>query len=253
MAKFFIPIILFVCNSALGQKYMIIGHDTLPFKAKMIISKDTTHQGTAVFIKSDTTYEDPCHVFEIANGKVINRTDSSCIKQGLWIFPVAGGNYYTSIYFDGDDSGKSKEYDKNGRLLKEIEEARLGSSFYTVYEIDYRKGRSVTVVNERLFGFFITNFFVLVPVLVILSLVRILINFNIYNVENNTSYSSFRNDFKTGLSQPGELKHRLLSFFTIWFFRYKPENKPFVIISNILTMILLGSFIILITGLIFCK
>lgn len=219
----------------------------------MIISKDTTHQGAAVFIKSDTSYEYPCHVFEIVNGKAINKTDSSCVMQGLWVFPVTGGDYITSVYVNGDDFGKSKEYDRNGKLLKEIEEVRLGRTSYIVHEIDYFKGYPVTVVNVPLFGFYIDNFFVLVPILVVLFIVRVLINFRTYNIENNTSFASFGNRFKVKLHEPGELRHRLLSWFTLWFFRYKPENKILVIVTNTLTVFLIASFLILGIGPILCK
>lgn len=246
-------IFLSVCNLAFGQKYMIIKKDTLPFKATMVITNDTTHNGKTIYIKRDTSYEDPCNVFEKINGKIVNRTDSSCLQQGLWISTDSVGNYSTSFYIDGDDSGKWKNFSKSGRLLKETEEVSLGKEFYVVKEIDYSSGHPVTIVNVPFFGFYINHFDVILPILVLLSSVRILINYKIYNIENNTNYPSFRNHFKFKLFEPGELRYRLISIFTLWFFKYKPENRYSAIISNILSIFCFGSYAIFLIGPALCR
>ncbi len=232
---------------------MIVGKDTLPLKPKMIISYDTTREGGVTHIKSDTFYEDPCPRFEKINGKIANRTDSSCIQQGLWITTDSLGNYFTSVYIDGNDFGESKKYSKSGKLLNETKEVSLGKEYYIVKKIDYSSGKPVTIVNMPLFGFYIENFSILVPILVVLMIFRVLINYQIYNIENETNYSSFGNHFKFKLYEPGELRHRLFSVFTLWFFKYKPENKYRVIISNIFSILCFGSVAILTIGLKVCS
>ncbi|CAN5491765.1 hypothetical protein BH09BAC6_BH09BAC6_27190 [soil metagenome] len=246
-------IILLFSNIVFGQKYMIRGKDTLPFKADRVITNDTMHRGKTIIITSDTTFVDPCYVFEKIKGEIVNRTDSNCLQQGLWIFAGSNGNYSTSIYVDGKDGGKWKEYNNHGRLLKELEEVTLGKEYFIVKEIDYAKGYPVTVVNVPLFGFYINHFFIILPLLVSLMVVRILINYTIYNIENNTNYPSFGNRFKVSLNEPGELRHRLVSVFTLWFFRYKTENRTRIIVSNILSVFCFGSIIILMFGPLFCR
>jgi hypothetical protein len=243
---------LFFYNLAFGQKYMIVGKDTLPFKAKMVVSSDTIHKGNSIYVKLDTLYEDPCQVFEKIKGKTINRTDSSCLKQGLWIDTDSTGNYSTSVYVDGNDEGKWKNYDKNGKLLKESEEVSLGNHFYIVKQIDYSSGKPVTIINVPFFGFYINHFSIIVPILVILLLLRAIINNNIYNIENQTSYSAFGSRFKSELGEPDELRHRVLCMFTLWFFRYKPESRNLVLISNLLSILCFGSIAIFAIGPVLC-
>jgi hypothetical protein len=219
---------------------MVVNKDTLPFKPKMIVSYDTIRESSVTHIKCDTEYDDPCQRFDKINGKIVNRTDSSCLQQGLWITTDKLGNYSTSVYVDGDDFGEWKEYSKSGKLLKEMKEVGIGKDHFIVREIDYLAGKPVTIINKPLFGFYIKNFTVVVPMFVLLAIFRILLNYQIYNIENETNYSSFRNHFKFEPLEPGELKHRLVSVFTLWFFRYKPENKYRIIISNILSVLFLG-------------
>ncbi|WP_169316202.1 hypothetical protein [Mucilaginibacter paludis] len=253
MKVFFLFIILLVCRSAFGQKYMILGQDTLPYKVNMIISSDTTYKGGLTLIKIDTSYQDRCYVFEKRNGKIVNRTDRCCLRQGLWIFTDSVGNYSTCFYTDGNDFGKWKSYNKYGKLLKETEEVSLGQKHYITKEIDYSGCKAVTIVNMPFWGFYITYFFIVIPILVFLSIVRILLNHHIYNIENNTNYSLFGNRFKLAVNESGQLRHELLSTFTIFFFRYKPENKPAVVISNLLSLLCFGSYAILIIGPMACR
>lgn len=250
--KFLLFVILFACNQGFAQRYMVKGKDTLPYKDKMIITSDTTYKAGATYLKFDTTYECSCNSFEKLNGKLVNRTDSSCLKQGLWAAVMADGSYTTSVFTDNDDSGEKKYYGKNGKLLKETKEIDFIKHRYTIKETNYSKGIPSIVINQPLFGFYLTHFATILSVLIALMVIRIFINSNIYNQENGTGFSMLGNRFKYREKEPGEIRHELLCIFTVWFIRYKQQVRYLVLISNGIIAVLFLSLIIFISGLILC-
>jgi hypothetical protein len=234
---------------------MIVGKDTLPFKATLSISRDTTYKSGLTYITADTSYEDPCYKFEKRNGVIINRTDNNCLQQGLWITPDSTGSYTTSYYTNGDNNGEWRYYSKKGQLIKKVEEAEFGKDSYIVKEIDYSNGHPVIVRYVPFFKFIIENFAIVLAILIVSIFIRTLVNNKIYNVENGTTFSFIRTKFRIlpKLMDSNELKHRILCFVTLWFFKYKPENKYDVIISNLLSIIIFGGFSILIVGQAICS
>lgn len=234
---------------------MIVGKDTLPFKATLSIEKDTIHKGNSIYITTDTSYEDPCYRFEKLNGVIINRTDKNCLQQGLWVTPDSTGNYTTSYYTNGNNNGEWQYYSKKGTLIKKVEKAEFGHKSYIVKEIDYSSGHPAIVRYVPFFKFLIENFEIVLPILIAFIFIRIRINNKIYNIENGTTFSFIRTNFRIlpELINFNELKHRILCFVTLWFFKYKSENKYNVIISNLLSIIIVGSFSIIVVGQVICS
>jgi hypothetical protein len=226
---------------------MIKDNDTLPYKETMEIHKDTEYCATSTIYPGDTTYSAPCACFEKINGKIVNLTDDNCLRQGLWLIKDSVGNYLTGNYKDGNEKGIWKKFNKYGKLLKVTEEVSLGDSSYKIKEIDYSSGHAVTVVDRAFLAFYIKNFFIIISIIFGSFFGRILINNRIYNVENGTNYSPIAFVFPGYVSK--NFTHSLLCTFTLWFFKYKPENKKRVLISNILSLIAFGTFIGLLIGL----
>jgi len=214
--------------SVSAQKYMMVGKDTLPYKDKIEITYDTTYKDKIAYIKADTSYLEVCPSFEKVHGKIVNVTDSSCLSQGVWINYAANGDYYTGIYKDGKTAGKWRKYDKDGKLLA------------TIYRPFYDNLKDNTPLCVWLGIIWMITFFL-----------RSVSNNNIYNNENGTDFTVIRTSLlpKFQLFEPDELRHLLLCYFTIWFFKYKPVNRANVNISNILSIIVVGLPIILLIGL----
>jgi len=76
---------------------------------------------------------------------------------------------------------------------------------------------------------------------------RVFINSRIYNIENGTNQSPIY------FYAPGYISnnfyHSLLCTFTLWFFRYKPENRRLAMISHWLSVLSVGSFLAILIGL----
>lgn len=227
--------LFFLTTLSSGQKFMIVNNDTLPYKEEIQI------------IDGDTSYLGACWTFEKVNGQIINQSDDHCLRQGIWYLTDSVGNYSTGIYKDGNAKGIWKEYNKYGKLLKITEEVSLGDDSYKIKEIDYSSGHALTVVDRAFLAFYIKNFYIIVSIIFGSFFGRILINSRIYNVENGTNYSPIVFFFPGYVSK--NFTHNLLCTFTLWFFKYKPENKKRVFISNILSLIAFGTFIGLLIGL----
>jgi hypothetical protein len=239
--------LIFASVFALGQKFMIQGKDTLPYKEKMVIQKDTTYFGKKTYYPGDTLYEGACRTFEKINGQIVNQTDSLCLSRGLWIIPDSLGNYWRGVFEDSKEVGVWQWLNKNKKLLKETEEVHLDKDTYRIKEIDYSSGHPIIVINKPFLGFYIKNFFIIMPVIFLAFFIRVFVNSWIYNNENGTDYSVIY------FHAPGYVSknfyHSLMCTFTFWFFKYRPENKRLVIISHILSVIAIGAFLSILIGL----
>jgi hypothetical protein len=231
-ALFFFFLLPFI---GFGQKFMINGKDTLPYKEKMVIQS------------GDTTYEGACRTFEKINGQIVNQSDSVCLRQGVWIVRDSMGNCWRGNYMDGSKTGLWRRFNKNGKLLREREEAHFDRDTYLVKDVDYSTGHPRIIVNKPFFAFYIHHLIAIMVVVFTAFFFRIFINSTIYNVENGTDYSPIY-FFAAGYVSRN-FYHSLICTFTLWFFDYKPQNKLRVQISHILSIVSVGIFLIIIIGL----
>lgn len=213
----------------------------------MVIQKDTSYWGKKTYYPGDTLYEGTCWTFEKRNGQIVNQTDSLCLSQGLWIITDSLGNYWQGVYQDGQEAGIWRRFDKSGRLLKEREDVQLIKQTYTVKEIDYSGSHPQIIIDNPFLAFYIKNFSIIMATMFLAFFGRVFINSRIYNIENGTDYSPVYFSFPGYVSE--NFYHSLICTFTIWFFRYKPENKRLVLISNILSAIAIGTFLAIVVGL----
>lgn len=257
MAKTLTFLLLLVSTSVYGQKFMIVGKDTLPFKSKMAVSYDTTYKEKIAYVKADTTYEEVCYSFEIIDKKIVNQTDDNCRRLGLWIIKDSTGNCETGMYNDNRQIGvwKNFYFDKAKRLTKELHSVYLGNDEYTVEQIDYHEGKVtisnkhpiialLAIINEPFHTFFIHNFGPVLIAFILLLFLRYALNNGIYNSENGTDFSAFGNRFVLTAFDPIKFKHQLKCLFTIWFSRYHPGNRHGAILSNILSIFWLASLLL---------
>ena len=235
LRRLYTIVLLFLTTVTYAQKFMIKNNDTLPYREEIQI------------VDGDTSYLGTCCTFEKTNGQIINQSDDNCLRQGVWIITDSTGNYSTGNYIDGNEKGIWKKFNKNGKLLKITEEVSLGDSSYKIKEINYSNGQAVTVVDRAFLAFYIKNFFLIVSVIFGSFFTRIFINSRIYNVENGTNYSPITFYFPSNVSKNST--HGLLCIFTLWFFKYKAENKKRVLINNVLSLIAFGMFFGLLIGL----
>lgn len=218
-----------------GQKFMIKEKDSLPYEAEITIQKDTFYGLQKTYYPGDTMFSYPCESFEKINGRVINYVDINCHRQGLWTIYDTIGNYCTGKYLNNEKVGLWKYYNKNKKLIKEIEDVYLDDNAYRVIENDYSNGRKNIVIYKPLLSFWIKNDIFILIVMFGCFFFRVFINSIIYNNENDISPVTITND------------RILLYLFTLWFFKFKPENKTFVIISNSLSFIAITLFIVTVT------
>ena len=222
--------------SALGQKFMIKNNDTLPYKNSMVIVTDTEHYSTKTMYPGDTTYIGECRTFEKINGQIVNVSDDECLRQGFWIEKDSLGNYWKGNYENNHEKGIWKEFDKNGRLLKEVEFIYFSGDEELVKEVDYTTGKPVEKINRVFYSFYAKWGYWLYALMCLSFFGRYFLNSRIYNLENGIIFSSFPMRPKwIFYGTDGQYMHGVNSFFTFWFFNYKPENRKFVIISNILS------------------
>lgn len=247
MKSLFTIVLVLISATTFAQKFMIVSGDTLPYKEKPVVQTDTVHFDGKTYYPGDTLYEAFCHTFERSNGQIINQTDDRCLQQGLWIITDSVGNYSTGAYHNGHETGLWKKYDKNGKLLKEMESISIGKETYELKEIDYSSGHPVTIIDKPFLSFFLKNLLLIGATLFALFAIRLFINSEIYNVENGTQYSPIY-FFAPGYIAPN-FEHSCLCTFTLWFFNYKPVNRKLVIISNTLSAIAVGIFLGIIIGL----
>jgi hypothetical protein len=265
MTKVFTFLILLISVPAFGQKYMIHGNDTLPYKDSMVVTIDTLRENGTIVYKADTTLQGTCRTFEKINGQIVNQTDDNCRTQGLWIITDSIGNYSTGFISNNRNIGIWKHFyfDKGKHLIKETESVYFGDSEYIVKETKHQNKASIVTIDKPVMRFiskvngvmlviYCSFFPFLLIILIITLFIRIFINNEIYNIENGTDFPFFGNRFKIELSRPGETKHNFLKAFTFWFFRYKPENRRAVLLSNSLSVIFLLAFtIVVIEGMVF--
>jgi hypothetical protein len=220
-----------------AQKFMIKGGDTLLYKETMEIREN-----------GDTLYLGACRTFDKVNGRIMNQSDDQCLRQGLWVITDASGNYWTGNYHNNHQVGIWKRFDRKKTLLKEIEKVSIGNDTYKVKEVDYVNGVPVTLVDRKFLSFYLKNLIAIMVIFFSIFFGRVFVNSRIYNLENGTNFSPIVVYFP-GFNR-GNLKHSLLSTFTFWFYHYKPESRPLVLISNSMSAIALTIFIGIIAGLI---
>lgn len=214
---------------------MIKNTDTLPYKLETEIRD------------GDTIYLGTCWSFEKVNGQIINQTDDKCLRQGLWTIRDSVSNFWTGIYQDNNEIGVWKQFDRNKKLLKEMEKVSIGTDTYKVKEIDYASGQPVTIVDKPFLSFYIKNLVAIMVTLFVAFFVRVFINSSIYNSENGTDFSPIY--FRFGPLFTKNFGHSLVCTFTFWFSNYKPENKRLVLISNTMSLIAITIFFGIIIGL----
>ena len=214
---------------------MVKNNDTLPYKIEMEVRD------------GDTTYLGACWTFEKINGQVVNQTNDQCLQQGHWIITDSLGNYWTGDYKDGKSIGLWKHFDKAGRLLREKETVSVDRDTYTIKEIDYSSGQAVSIIDKPFLAFYLKNLIAIAIILFISFFSRIFINSRIYNIENGTNFSPVY--FHLGPLVTSNFGHSLLCTFSFWFSNYKPENRQLVLITNTLSVIVLGLFFGAIIGL----
>lgn len=214
---------------------MIKDNDTLLYKEEMQIQN------------GDTSYIGACWTFEKVNGEIINQSDDKCLCQGKWVITDSIGNYSTGSYEDSKKVGVWKTYSRDGSLIKLIEYAYLADEVYTIKEIDYSKGEAKVIVDRAFLGFYINYFKWIVIIIFGSFFIRFFINNEIYNIENKTNFTAIL--LLIPGSEPNNMMQNFKCMFTLWFFNYKPQNRKKVIISNLLTLISLGTFIGILIGL----
>jgi len=248
--KYYLAIILLTISvSTFGQKFMVQGNDTLPYKDKLVVQTDTSYFGDKVYYPGDTLYEGTCQSFEKVNGKIINQTDNCCLRQGVWIITDSSGYYWTGIYHNGHEKGIWKWFDNKGKLLEETEKVNFAGDSYMVKEIDYSSGHPIIIVDRAFLKFYIDNIILIYVIIFGTFFSRPFINSRIYNIENGTNLSLLYFGLPFTKKYWKHASHSFLCLYTLWFFNYKPENRRLVIISNTFSAIALGTFFGLLIGL----
>ncbi|KAF0202316.1 MAG: hypothetical protein FD170_2042 [Bacteroidetes bacterium] len=232
---FLVLALLLLMTLVNGQKFMIIGNDTLPYKEEIQIRN------------GDTSYLSACRTFEKVNGQIINQSDDYCLRQGLWILNDTLGNYWKGEYKNNNQIGTWKKFDRNGNLIKEARKVHLGSDSYLVKEIEYNNNVPTVLIDRKFLAFYIDYFWLLIIIIFGSFFGRVFINSGIYNNENGTDFSPIY--FFAPGNVSNNFHHSLLCTFTLWFSNYKPENKQDVITSNVLSLISTGLFFGIIIGL----
>lgn len=149
--------------SANCQTYTVneIG-DTVSYKQKLEIVKDTLSIGSNYFYPGDTIYSSGCETFDKLNGEIINYTDKDCLMQGLWIIKDSIGNVKKGIYEDSRRIGLWEEYDINNELIGKIEVVyidvshgkRVNVETIVVKKITYTNGKPTIVIDRAFFAFY---------------------------------------------------------------------------------------------------
>lgn len=227
----------FLILSGYGQKFMINRvKDTVEYTSSYTIDKET----------GDTSYVYKCERFEKINGQLMNRTDKDGIKRGPWVLVDNEGNVEKGNFKNGHRRGVWQLFDKDGKLLQEKETVTFNKKIYTVKEINYMNGSAVVRVDKPFLGFLLKKLIWIVGLLFIAFLVKTYINNQIYNVENETDFVPIF------LVAPGQfsknLKHSIRSMFTLWFVNYKKENRFLVLISNLISIFMIGIIMAILIG-----
>ncbi|HET6225646.1 MAG TPA: hypothetical protein VFF27_05160 [Bacteroidia bacterium] len=220
-----------------GQKFMINRvKDTVAYTSPYTIDKET----------GDTSYAYNSDRFEKINGEIMNRIDKDGIKRGPWILIDNEGNIEKGNFKNGHRRGVWQLFNKDGTLLQEKETVTFNKKIYTVKEVNYTNGRAEVKVYKPFLGFLLKKLIWIIGLLFIAFLVKIYINNQIYNIENETDFVPIF------LLSPGNLskniKHSLYSIFTWWFLHYKKENKFLVRISNLISVFIVTVIIAIIIG-----
>lgn len=200
--------------------------DTLPYKLEMRI------------YGKDTSYSDACRTFEKINGQNVNLSDDHCLAQGFWIEGDSMGGSRKGNYINGQRNGVWREFDKDGRLLTEWKYAEG----IKVREISYSEGAGKVVVDKPFTGFFLENVWAVLIISGLILALRLAINSAIYNTENGTNYWL---GFQASAFVPPNFMHNMMCIFTIWFWNYKPENKRWVYVSNMLSITIAAILLVL--------
>jgi len=226
---------------------MVHGKDTLPYKDSLEIQKDTSYFDHKTYYPGDTLYIGTCRTFEKIHGQIVNQSDTNCHAFGLWIITDSLGNYWRGILNDGAKEGTWQKFNKVGKLLMDEESVYDDDKTYIIKQIDYTGAHPRTLVSKPFFGFFIKHYFFILAAIMVMFFARVFINSRIYNIENGTNQSPIY------FYAPGYISnnfyHSLLCTFTLWFFRYKPENRRLAMISHWLSVLSVGSFLAILIGL----
>jgi len=202
--------------------------DTIEYTSTFTIDKET----------GDTSYVNQSNRFEKINGEIMNRIDKDGIKRGPWILVDREGNIEKGNFKNGHRRGLWQLFNKEGALVQEKETVTFYKKIYTVKEINYTNGQAVVRVDKPFLGFLLKKLIWIVGFLFVVFLIKIYINNQIYNVENGTDFVPIF------LVSPGQyaknLKHSLFAVFTWWFVNYKKENRFLVIVSNLLSILIVG-------------
>jgi len=220
--------ILLYTGDVLGQLYVVSSGDTLPYSEEQIV-KD-----------GDTTYVSSCHVFERYGDEIINVKDENCKAQGKWIELESNGSKWVGMYKDGSRIGVWKEY--NGeRLIKEKEVISFSNKKYVVYEAEYDDlGNQVVLANIPVFAFCLRERIPISIFLLVLFLIRVFVNSRLINLENGTNFFPFYIFPSSKKGSP--FFHSVLSVFSFWFFKSKPENFRLKIVCNLFSSLFLIFF-----------
>lgn len=215
--------------SSYGQKFMINRvKDTVEYTAAYTIDKET----------GDTSYANQSDRFEKINGEIMNRIDKDGKKRGPWILVDDEGNIEKGNFKNGHRRGVWQFLNKEGLLLQEKETVTFNKKIYTVKEINYSDGKGIVRVDKPFLGFLLKKLIWILGLLFIAFLVKIYINNQIYNIENETDFVPIFFIAPGQFSQ--NVKHSLRSIFTWWFINYKKENRFLAIVSNLISIFIVG-------------
>jgi len=144
---------------------------------------------------------------------------------------------------------RSDYYDNGNHIIKQIDRIKtLDGRNVKVREVLFKGRKEVVTYNKTLFAkiyYRFTKEYMIVVFFFMFS--RVFINSRIYNRENGTKLSPIY--FYIGPFVSKNYEHSIMCTFTFWFFKYKPENKRLVYISNTFSLITLILFFGAIIGL----
>lgn len=226
MRQTFAIVLLLFPFIGLSQKFMIKDNDTLPYSEEMRVDGN------------DTTYAVSCNTFIIRDKKIINR-QINCVSVGYWEFEKGSNTLLKGFYNNnGGREGLWRTYDGKGKLLRETEYASVGRDTYILKETEYINGKAKVIVNKSWFAkFYLKNVLTISLIILISFFLRIPINFLI--LKKRYGQLRFGN----------ALKYNVMTTFTFWWNGSNAENRKLKTISNVLSIIALGSFFGVLIGL----
>lgn len=234
---FFIIASCLLTISGYGQKYMINRvKDTVEYSSAYTIDKET----------GDTSFVSESERFEKINGEIRNKISKDGLKRGPWIEIDSDGNTEKGNYKDGHRRGVWQFFNKDGNLVQEKETVTFNKKVYTVKKINYTDGKADVLVDKPFLGFLLKKLIWITGLLFIAFMVKIYINNQIYNIENETDFVPIFIISHGQLSK--NIQHSMRSVFTWWFVNYKKENRFLVIVSNLISIFIVGIVVAILIG-----